>query len=282
MRRQGYYGRFVPEVVCGHGIPSNLSAWRRQHFRNFTADLEYTVKAVVPFIGSKRVTLVEKADAVAEWLQWSLSTLFLPFLLASSFLFHAFYGDSPGTSVIVGWQFVLLNLLVALGGYVHFLAELPIAVATRTINQLTALQFSLLFLSALGLLVFGLARRAHFFVTAAPAGSDTPGKGTGFVNSLAALNPNHPAILTMEALLAVFLAVVAVATVNLVLLAVSLSVFVTLLVDRLGWDRLAGRILIHFPALVALLGALSGLVGIPGAPGQVLILAALPVLLVEH
>jgi cellulose synthase/poly-beta-1,6-N-acetylglucosamine synthase-like glycosyltransferase len=276
MRRQGYYGRFVPDVICGEGIPPSLPAWRKAHFRMVTADLECLFKSVIPFVGFKGVTLVEKVDAVARTLQIPLSALFLPFLLASAFLLPSLPDES---SAVTGWQFLLLNLLVALSGYVRFLVDLfpRMATAIRFISQMTALQLSLLLTTALGLLTFSLTRRAHFFVTAAAAG-DRPGRDTNFLSSLARLNPNHPAVLAMGALLALLLAFLAVVTLNLVVLAVSLSVFIMLLLHRLGWDWLPGRVLVHVPALLFLLGALSDLAGIPGPPGQVLVLAALSVL----
>lgn len=281
MRRQGYYGRFVPEMVCGDGRAPSLAAWRKQRFRAVTADLECFFKAVVPFVGSRGVTLVEKVDAVASTLKMPFSTLLLPFLLASSFLLPALKENSAATSVLTNWEFLLLNLLVALGGYLRFGAELfagP-AIAARFIGLFTALQVSSLFLSTMGLLTYALTRRAHFFVTGAAAGSDGPRKRTSFLGSLAGLDPNHPAALAVEALLALLLTYVAVITLNWVVLAMSLSVFIMLLRHRLGWDWLPGRVLVHVPILLLLLGTFGGLVGIPGLPGQVLVLAALSVLI---
>jgi hypothetical protein len=142
---------------------------------------------------------------------------------------------------------------------------------------MTALQLSLLLLSALGLLTYSLTGRAHFFVTAAAAG-DGPGKRASFLSSLPALDPNRPAILAAGTLLALLLGVVGVLTLNLVVLAVSLSIFIMLLLRRLGWDWLPGRALAPVPVLLLLLAAFSGPVGIPGPSGQVLILAGLSVL----
>jgi len=280
MRRQGYYGRFVPEVICGEGTPPSLASWHKKNFKMVTADLECFFKAVVPFVGAKGVTLVEKVDAVTRTLQNPLSALFLPFLLASSFLLASLPEKSAAINAVTGWEFLLLNLLVALSGYLRFVADLfpRLASAIRFISQMTALQLSLLLTSGLGLLIYGLTRRAHFFVTAAAAG-DRPRKGTTFLSSLAALDPNHPAVLATEALLALLLAYVAVTTLNWVVLGVALSVFIMLLRHRLGWDWLPGRVLVYVPVLLVLLGIFSGLAAIPGLPGQVLILAALSVLI---
>ena len=279
MRRKGYHGRFAPQVICGDGIPPSLAAWRKQNHRNVTGGVECLFRAVVPFLGAKGVTLVEKFDALARNAQIPLSAFFLPFLLASSFLLFSLKENSAATSVMTSWDFLTLNLLVALSPYLRFFADLlhqPIA-AARFVSQLTALQFSLLLLDMLGLLIYSVTRRAHFFVTAAAAG-DRPRKGATFLSSLAGVDPNHPAILAAEALLALLLAYVAVTTLNWVVLAVSLSVLIMLLRHRLGWDWLPGRVLVYVPVLLVLLGVFSGLAGIPGPPGQVLILAALSVL----
>lgn len=280
MRRLGYYGRFVPDVICGDGIPPSLATWRKRHFRTVVADLECLFKSGVPFVASKGVTLVEKVGALANILHKPLSGLALPFLVASSFVLLSSDKNSAAIGLMTQWQFLLLNLLVAGGAYLRFLAEVfrqPVAVA-RFISDITALHISFLLLSTLGLFTYGLARRAHFSVTAAQAGSDRPGKGTGLLSSLAGLNPNQPTVLATETLLAFLLAYVAVATVNWVMLAVSLSLVIMLLRHRLGWEWLPGRVLMHVPALLVLLGAISGLAGIPGLPGQLLLLAALSVL----
>ncbi|MEE8443327.1 MAG: glycosyltransferase family 2 protein [Dehalococcoidia bacterium] len=280
MRRQGYFGRHVPEVICGEGIPLTLGTWRKRHFRMVTADLECFFRAVVPFIWSKEVTLVEKVDATVCTLRITLSALFLPFLLASSFLLLALEESSEPASVLTSWDFLMVNLLVASGGYVRFVSDLfpQVGNAARLISQITALQLSLFLTSILGVFTYGVTRRAHFFVTAAPAGSDGPVKGTSFLGCLAALNPNHTMVLAAEAILSLLLAYFALTTLNWVMLAVSLSVFVMLLRHRLGWDWLPGRVLVHAPTLLLLLAVFSGLPGVPGLPGQVLILASLSVL----
>ncbi len=81
----------------------------------------------------------------------------------------------------------------------------------------------------------------------------------------------------MEALLAILLAVLAVVTVNLVTLVVSVSFFLMVLRQRLGWAWWPGQVLIYAPVLLALTGALGGSMGILGPPGQVIILTALSV-----
>ena len=279
MRAQGYHGMFMPQVVCGEGVPSSLAAWRKQKSRSVSADLECFFKAVVPFFRARRATLVEKVDVAVHTLRMPVNGLFLPFLIAVSFLLDSLHGEAVVLESL-SWEFLLFILLIGLGGYLGMLSRIGRRPATglKFTSQITALQLSLIFLHSLALLTYGVTGRSHFFVTGSGQGTDRPIHTRSFLSAIAAIDPNRSAVRGVEAALVVLLAYVAFVTQSWVVLAVSAALLIMLLRLRLSWGWLPGRILVHAPVLLIMLGVFSGLTGILGTPGQFLTLAALSVL----
>ena len=281
MRQRGFHGRFVPDVVCQEGIPPSLAAWRKAHFRMVTADLECFFRSVTPVVTAREIRLVERVDAVARTLQIPLSGLFLPFVIAVAVLLPALEDSAAAVSVLNSWQLLALTLVVALSGYLRFAVDVypRVAVTAKFMSQFTALQLSLLSTSLRGLLTYAVVRRAHFFVTRATEDSDKqPGENKA-VALLAEFDLGRPGVWVLEVLLAAGFIYLAAITLNWVLLGVALAILVMMARHFMGWGWLPGKVLVHVPVILLLVGAVAVTLGSPGVPGQAIILAGLPVLI---
>ena len=219
---------------------------------------------------------MERVDAVARTLQIPLSGLFLPFLIAVAVLLPALDENAAAASVLNSWQLLALTLVVALSAYLRFAVDVypRVAVTAKFTSQFTALQLSLLSTSLRGLLTYAVVRRAHFFVTRASEDSDRqPGENKA-VALLAEFDLGRPGVWALEVLLAAVFIYFAVTTLNWVLLGVAVAILVMMARHFMGWGWLPGKVLVHVPAILLLVGALAVTLGSPGVPGQAIILAA--------
>jgi len=175
---------------------------------------------------------------------------------------------------------VLFSILLGLSNLavpvLHFRWQ-PLKMLRFMCHDVT-LCLSLSLLNTLGVLIFILTRRAHFWVTGDVQANAGSKENPGFLGSLVRLDPNSLLVVVVELAVGLALVCIALLTLNMALLGMASAVFIMRLTTGLGWDWQAARPLVCLPLALLVAGAIVSLLRLWGPEGQWLIWAGLAVM----
>ena len=268
MRHAGYTGFFAEDIVCSEGVPENLGQLRKRTYRMTMADTETFAQHTVPFIKSASASFAGKCDIIAHTLRRTSTSLFLPYvllLLAISFVSVAAMTTTAWGLVVFGW----LAAASALARVVVSRYRTPIKLF-RHLSQVTCAYVSFYLHTTIAILAFIVARRAHFIVTGAKA-KEKAKQRLGFRQRIARLNPNSKTMLWVSIILALLLLGIAIYTLNLALIGLSLAIFAPLIQGSFGWKRKPAETTAWLALLLIFAGSILGPLGIIGPQWQFLV-----------
>jgi membrane glycosyltransferase len=295
-REAGWRGRFAEDVLCYEEFPEDVRAFRVRHMKWTRGTCEFLARESGRLLRSNRVTWVEKLDILLPTLNLPLSFLFFLFVIDANLILTHLYGDiDTMTWVIAGseWQvpvvrldpaFEVLNrsdlfvvtLLALVSPVLCFVIDLwrrPLRLWSFLAKS-TALYGALGPLSSIGVVLFGLTRRAVFHVTADRSRASAPGapaRGSlvGRVRTqlrqfVERSHPDHPIVQVLELTCGATLVVLACASVQLPFLGLALGYFMLPLLHHCSWTVPAVRTIAQLPFLLIVTGVLLGSLSLVG------------------
>jgi len=268
MRHAGFTGFFAEDVVCSEGVPDDMGQLRKRTYRMTMADTETFAQHTAPFIRSADASFAEKWDIITHTLRRTATSLFLPyliFLLAASFVAANAMNTTIWGLVIFGWLAALSPLArVIVGRY-----RSPIKLF-RHLSQVTCVYVSFYLHTAIAILAFIVARRAHFIVTGAKT-KEKVSQRLGFRQRIARLNPNSKVMHITSIILALALLGVGIYTRNLALIGLTLAILSPLIQNNLGWKRKPAEATAWLALVLIIAGAILGPLGVIGPNWQYLV-----------
>jgi len=268
MRHAGYTGFFAEDIVCSEGVPENLGQMIKRTYRMTMADTETFAQHTVPFIKSADASFAEKWDIIAHTLRRTATSLFLPYLLlllAISFVSVSAMTTTAWGLVAVGWLAAASSLArVVVSRY-----RTPIKLF-RHLSQVTGAYVSFHLHTTIAILAFIVARRAHFIVTGAKV-KEKGRQRLGFRQRIARLNPNSKAMVSTSIILALLLMAVAIYTLNLALIGLSLAMVSPIIQGSFGWRQKPAEATAWLALLLIFAGAILGPLGVIGPQWQFLV-----------
>jgi len=268
LRHAGYTGFFAEDIVCSEGVPEDLGQLRKRTYRMTMADTETYAQHTVPFIKSADSSFAEKWDIITHTLRRTATSLFLPgiiLLLVISLI-------SLNTMTVPLWWLVAFGWLAGLSPLARVIVSryrTPFKLF-RHLSQVTSAYISFYFHTFIAILAYILARRAHFIVTGAQVKEKAKSR-RGFRESISRLNPNNTPMLAISIILALAFAVIAVFTLNLVLLGLALAVISPVIQDKFGWKQIPAEATAWLALLLIFSGSVLGPLGVIGPQWQYLI-----------
>ncbi|GAA5509069.1 glycosyltransferase family 2 protein [Novipirellula caenicola] len=281
-RRLGYRGRFVPQVKSFEEFPETYTAFRKQQRRYVQGICQYIHYDLWPYLKSSNVPWFEKVDTLLTCGGLLMPLFFLSFIVLYSvvmpFLFgvHNLFAISVGETEVLFPIFLLserffdlglaldyfvitgfCTLAPTLGGF-WLMAQHPVR-GVRTIWLAAAPYMSLLVMSSVAIIGYLLFRTATFTAT----GDRTAGKKTAAPaasnRSRFRLKEDDVALL-LELSLGVVLAVMCIATLNIVLFSFAVAILLAPFLSRVRWNHWLMRPFLYLPFLALLTGLSIGAV----------------------
>jgi cellulose synthase/poly-beta-1,6-N-acetylglucosamine synthase-like glycosyltransferase len=298
-REAGWRGRFAEDVLCYEEFPEDVRAFRVRHMKWTRGTCEFLARESGRLLRSRRVSWVEKLDILLPTLNLPLSFLFFLFVIDANLILTSIFGDfDTMTWVIAGseWQvpfvrldpaFEVLNrsdlffvtLLALVSPVLCFVIDLyrqPLRLWSFLAKS-TALYGALGPLSSIGVVLFGLTRRAVFHVTAdrSTGRKSTPSAGARAVSLLGRVgselrqfaqrsHPDHPIVQVLELACGATLVVLACASVQLPFLGLALGYFMLPLLHHCDWNTRAVRAVAQVPFVLIVTGVLLGSLSLIG------------------
>jgi len=232
------------------------------------ADTETFAQHTVPFLKSATAAFPEKWDIITHTLRRTATSLFLPYLLillAISFVSVNAMTTAAWGLVVFGW----LAALSALARVVVSRYRTPVKLF-RHLSQVTSTYVSFHLHTTVAILAFIVARRAHFIVTGAKV-KEKERQRLGFRQRISRLNPNNRAMLSVSIILALFFLGVAIYTLNLALIGLSLAMLSPVIQDAFGWKCKAAEATAWLGLLLIGAGSILGPAGVIGPQWQYLV-----------
>ena len=268
LRHAGYTGFFAEDIVCSEGVPENLGQMRKRTYRMTMADTETFARHTVPFLKSATAAFPEKWDIITHTLRRTATSLFLPYLLillAISFV-------SVNAMTTAAWGLVVFGWLAALSALARVIVSryrTPVKLF-RHLSQVTSTYVSFHLHTTVAIVAFIVARRAHFIVTGAKV-KEKESQRLGFRQRISRLNPNNRAMLSVSIILALFFLGVAIYTLNLALIGLSLAMLSPVIQDAFGWKCKAAEATAWLGLLLIGAGSILGPAGVIGPQWQYLV-----------
>jgi membrane glycosyltransferase len=301
-RESGWRGRFAEDVLCWEEFPSDVRAFRVRHMKWTRGTCEFLSREAGRLLKSKRLSWVEKLDILLPTLNLPLSFLFFLFVLDANILLTQFFGEMDWMTWVVRGQewrvpvmrldpaFAVLNrpdlylvtLVALLSPVLCFVIDLwrrPLRLWSFLAKS-TALYGALGPLSSIGVVLFGLTRRAVFHVTAEKARAGTEDganvkAGTGVLALAARLSnelrqfafrshPDYMLVQTLEIAIGATLVTLACATVQLPFLGLALAYLLLPLLHHWRWDSIGVRALVQIPFFLIVVGIALGSLSLIG------------------
>jgi cellulose synthase/poly-beta-1,6-N-acetylglucosamine synthase-like glycosyltransferase len=270
----GYRGYYVRDIISYEDFPETYPQLRKQQEKYVKGGCEYLHKYSPSFLKSKRITWFEKLDVLL-----SCSTLFLPafyifFLFVFCLVLPLFFAEvkplhlslfdyrvSIGSAYtlkesfnsIWHWDFYVATLLMMFAPMLSCF-ELMLSHPIKLIRLLflsTVPYLSLMVVCITGILTYILTGKAAFLVTGDKRGEvslyDYPARGAEKYSWLEGLNFQHRVVRIAELALGLFFIYLCLRTLNLSLLAFSLSLTLGYFVFKFGWDNRILKPLLYLP-----------------------------------
>jgi hypothetical protein len=266
LRHAGYSGFFAKEIVCSEGVPEDLGQLRKRTYRMTTADTETFAQHTVLFIKHPSASFAEKMDIIAHTLRRTATSLFLPYLLLLAVL--DIFGN-PMT--VTAWWLVAFGWLASASPLARVVVSryrTPIKLF-RHLSQVTCAYVSFYLHTTVAILALIVAGKAHFIVTGATG--QEKGVRRGFRESIARLNPNSRAMVSISVILALLFLVATISTLNIALLGLALAMVSPLIQDSFGWKRKSAEATAWLALLLIFSGAVLGPLGVVGPQWQYLV-----------
>jgi membrane glycosyltransferase len=294
-REAGWRGRFADDVICYEEFPEDVRAFRVRHMKWTRGTCEFLSRETGRLLRSRRVSWIEKIDILLPTLNLPLSFLFFLFVLDANLVLTSLYGNVQRMTWLIGgreWRvpvllldpaFAVLNradlfmvtLLALVSPVLCFVIDM-----SRQPRRLwsflaksTALYGALGPLSSIGVLLFGLTRRAVFHVTADKSAEEP---GPGHAGSLSARllrelrqfalrsHPDHVLVQSLELICGTVLVSLALVTVQLPFLGLALGYLLLPLLHHWRWDSHGVRLLVQLPLALMALGVTLGGISLMG------------------
>jgi cellulose synthase/poly-beta-1,6-N-acetylglucosamine synthase-like glycosyltransferase len=289
LRDQGWYGRFVEDVMCYEEFPESVRSFRIRHMKWTRGICELLVTEMKRLILSKNIPLIEKLDILFPTMNLPLSTFFFPFtiyanLIIKDIFLHknyfnyiiygrefAFSADSLKVvfNIIFGFDLFLMTLLTFIAPILCFILELaprPLYLVHFLCHS-TVLYASLCPLSTIGVLGYLVTRKATFLVTgdrgtfserqlhspASPAWSKIKNY---FQSFLYQSHPDHSTVKSFEVACGVFLICSSFFSFQISLFGLGLAFILLPIMHHVGWENPIVQRLILLPFSLVSLGLL--------------------------
>lgn len=275
----GYRGYFAGDIISCEDFPGTYPQLRKQKEKYVKGGCQYLHRCVHSFLKSKNASWFEKLDVLI-----SCSTLFLPaFNIFFLFVFClilplAFAETKPLHLSLFNIQFSGLNAIIMKGNfgalwewdfYLLTLAMMfaPVLGCIRLVFSHPIKLIRLLFLSAVPYLSLMIVCAAGILNYIATGKAAFPVTGDKKENTPPGFHCNHRAIYIIELTVGLFFSYLCIKTLNLSLLAFSLSLMLGYFLNRYGWDNKWLKVVLYGPfALVLISVVLTGanLMGVQG------------------
>jgi len=297
-REAGWRGRFAEDVLCYEEFPSDVRAFRVRHMKWTRGTCEFLSHEAGRLLKSKRLSWVEKLDILLPTLNLPLSFLFFLFVLDANILLTTFFGEMDWMTWVVRGQemrvpvvrldpaFTVLNrpdlylvtLVALLSPVLCFVIDMykqPVRLWSFLAKS-TALYGALGPLSSIGVVLFGLTRRAVFHVTADKTNQATsPSTVRQAKSPLAWLagemrqfafrsHPDYVLVQSLEIAIGATLVTLACATVQLPFLGLALAYLMLPLLHHWRWESLGVRVLVQLPFFLIVTGIALGSLSLIG------------------
>jgi cellulose synthase/poly-beta-1,6-N-acetylglucosamine synthase-like glycosyltransferase len=297
-REAGWRGRFAEDVVCYEEFPEDVRAFRVRHMKWTRGTCEFLAHEAGRLLRSRRISWPEKLDILLPTLNLPLSFLFFLFVIDANLVLTGLYGEiDTMTWVIAGseWQvpvvrldpaFEVLNradlfsvtLIALVSPVLCFVIDLwrrPLRLWSFLAKS-TALYGALGPLSSIGVVLFGITRRAVFHVTAdrsthegvRSAAQRARGAAGRVWSELRQFtersHPDHPLVQLLELACGATLVVLAFQSVQLPFLGLALGYFMLPLLHHCNWNARAVRAMVQVPFVLIVTGILLGSLSLVG------------------
>lgn len=275
LRRQGHRGYFTPSVICGEDYPEDYHSFRKRLSRWVSADLECSRTALVPFLNTKGINLVEKVDAALRGLKVPAAAIFLPFAVITGIL-SVFW---PRWNELFTDRIAYITVFLALAPYLSFSIELvrqPKKLALL-LSRMTFLYCSNSLLLTVRAIEALLTRKSEFFVTGA---KDKRVSSDNLRRQLLTMDKvGYPLLAIIEVGMGLSLSIIGLIYANLILVGVSLALLLAPVVYASGWRNPLVSYLVHVPFALIMAGIAVSCFseGVPAS--QCVALAGLSILL---
>ena len=291
-REAGWRGRFADDVVCYEEFPEDVRAFRVRHMKWTRGTCEFLLRETGGLLRSRRISWIEKLDILLPTLNLPLSFLFFLFVLDANLVLTSLYGNIATMTWVIGgrpWLVPVLRLDPAFDVldradlYVVTLIALVSPVLCFVIDmarhprrlwsflaQSTALYGALGPLSSIGVVLFGLTRRAVFHVTAdrgRPYGSWRTMTGrvrTSMLDFARRSHPDDPMVQGLELVCGVILVSLACVTVQLPFLGLALGYLMLPILHHVRWDSRPVRVALQVPLILIVIGLGLGSLSLMG------------------
>ncbi len=268
LRHAGYAGFFAEDIVCSEGVPENLGQMRKRTYRMTMADTETFAQHTMPFLKSATASFPEKWDIITHTLRRTATSLFLPYLL----ILLAISYVSANAMTTAAWGLVVFGWLAALSALARVVVSryrTPLKLF-RHLSQVTSVYVSFHLHTTVAILAFIVARRAHFIVTGAKV-KEKASQRLGFRQRISRLNPNSRVMFSISIILALFFMGVAIYTLNLALIGLSLAMLSPVIQDAFRWKYKIAETTAWLGLLLICAGSILGPLGVIGPQWQYLV-----------
>ncbi len=293
-REAGWRGRFAEDVTCYEEFPQDVRAFRVRHMKWTRGTCEFLAREAGRLLRSRRLSWVEKIDILLPTLNLPLSFLFFLFVIDANLILTSHFGHMDHITWVVGGTemsvpvlrldptFAVLNrrdlfavtLLALVSPVLCFVIDMwrrPRRL-WQFLAKSTALYGALGPLSSIGVVLFGLTRRAVFHVTADKSSGNVPAVASSIVSTLSAYmrqfaqrsHPDNMMVQSLEIVCGSVLVVLAWKTAQLPFLGLALGYLLLPLLHHWRWDAPHVRALVHVPFVLIVTGIALGSLSLIG------------------
>lgn len=279
-RRLGYRGRFVPQVKSFEEFPESYVAFRKQQKRYVQGICQYIHHDLGPYLKSSKIPWFEKMDTLLTCGGLLMPIFFLGFLILYSIVMPFQFGVYNLFAVNVGSTEILFPIFLLSERFFDLGLALDYFVITgfctlaptlggfwlmwhhpwrglRTIWLAATPYMSLLVMSSVATISYVLFRTAAFTATGDRSAVVQSPQSAAKQTSRTRIKEDNVAVL-LELGLGAILAVMCIATLNVVLLSFALAILLAPVLGRTSWQRWWLRPLLYLPFLALLGGILVG------------------------
>lgn len=261
-RQHGYYGFFLPDVVCYEDFPHSMMAFRKRHYRWVKGTIEYAFWGLPSFFRAKGVSWAEKLDVLLICLGISFPTLLLLFMVATAIITFSL-GYSQEMTVTLGdmhinlWPIIIVPRFVINTAGADFYILTVIAIFApalfiidlktnffRTLKffaQATTAYPALIVISAISTLSIFITGKAYFTVTGAKGlraqEGKTESKRLSIVEWVNRLNADNKYVMFAEIVFALVSLWFCIVSYNIGLLTIVVGIIINVLTAIYGWEN---------------------------------------------
>jgi len=291
LRKKGYFGIFVEDLMCFEDFPENYIAFKKQQERYIIGTTQVILKNIKSVIQSKKISLIEKIDIFMWCSPLYISPLVLLFLLLNSIAITLVFGFWDMSTISIFGNEYYLNLVRIFDSPYKLLYSLDFQIFSvfcafspafasialgfeRKVNTpkllflCTVPYLSLMVITWRGILGYLFKGRVIFPPTGEQMVISNKDKLSVKIDLNNKSNPWRSPII-WEASLGVILATMSLLSLNFGLFAVSCCLLVGIGIEKLGWENTLVRISTLGCFIVILLQMIFNVFLINQSPGLV-------------